>query len=180
MSEPKNLKRKLDEGEGEKVVEESSSTKKAKTNESKNDESKNETRYEIVTSVNDSKYIDGFILPVDKTKREEYKKVARFCGKIFIEHGALEYFESRGDDLDMSFGNAKFQDSLSIDTNKNDIIFAFCVFESKSERDRINASVMSDSRMNSIPQDLFDMKRMLWGGFSELVNWTRGRPKDSK
>jgi uncharacterized protein YbaA (DUF1428 family) len=50
------------------------------------------------------KYADGFVLAVPKNKINEYLQLARMCGKIWLENGALEYRECVGDDLKISMG----------------------------------------------------------------------------
>ncbi len=46
------------------------------------------------------KYVDGFVLSVPKTKLGEYRQIARGAGKVWKKHGALQYFECVGEDLD--------------------------------------------------------------------------------
>ena len=44
-------------------------------------------------------YVDGFVVPVPKKKLEAYRRMARKAGKVWREHGALEYRESVADDV---------------------------------------------------------------------------------
>lgn len=46
-----------------------------------------------------SKYVDGFVLVVPKGKAEDYRKMADDGRDSWMKHGALQYFECRGDDL---------------------------------------------------------------------------------
>jgi uncharacterized protein YbaA (DUF1428 family) len=45
------------------------------------------------------RYVDGFVLPVPVKKLEAYRRLSRQAGKVWREHGALEYKECVGDDL---------------------------------------------------------------------------------
>lgn len=118
-----------------------------------------------------SAYIDGFLLPVPKRKLAAYRKLAKFAAKIWIEHGALDYREAVGDDLDIDFG-LPFPKRVGI--KKTDtIIFAWILYPSKAARKKITARVMSDPRMEAFcdPAKLpFDMKAMSCGGFKTLVH----------
>ena len=49
-------------------------------------------------------YVDGYVLPVPKKNLDAYRRLAGKAGKIWREHGALEYRECAGDDLKTKFG----------------------------------------------------------------------------
>jgi uncharacterized protein YbaA (DUF1428 family) len=116
-------------------------------------------------------YVDGFVTPVKKDKLVGYKKMARVCGKIWKEYGALQYMESVADDVSVgkrtSFPRAvKLQDDEVV-------VFSYILYPSRKERDRIMAAVMSDKRLAKFmdPKTLpFDGKRMFWGGFKEIIS----------
>jgi uncharacterized protein YbaA (DUF1428 family) len=114
-------------------------------------------------------YVDGYVLPVPKDKIPEYEKMARLAGKIWIEHGALEYRECVGDDLDIK-ELVPFPQLVKT-TPEETVVFAWIVFESKERRDEINAKVMADPRLAGMnPENSpFDHKRMAFGGFTVLV-----------
>ncbi len=115
------------------------------------------------------KYVDGFLLPIKSENIDKYKEIAQMAGEIWKEHGAFEYIEAVGDDLEhekmVSF--VKSADAQEGET----VIFAFIVFDSKEERDRINALVMADERLKEIMtcDKTFDYTRMAYGGFKTLV-----------
>lgn len=117
-----------------------------------------------------SKYVDGFLLPIEAENVEKYREIAQTAGEIWKEHGALEYIEAVGDDLE-SEGMLSFKKSA--DTQENEtVILAFIVYESKEERDRINKLVMEDERLKdcmNIHGKIFDFKRMAYGGFKTIV-----------
>ena len=115
-------------------------------------------------------YVDGFVLPVPVANLDAYKKMARRAGKIWMEHGALQYIESVADDVQpgkvTSFPQA-------VQLKKDDVVvFSWVVYRNRRERDRINKKVMSDPRLADMmdPKSLpFDGMRMFWGGFKPIV-----------
>jgi uncharacterized protein YbaA (DUF1428 family) len=117
------------------------------------------------------RYIDGFLIPVPKRNVGAYLRVARKAGRIWREHGALEYRECVGDDLKVKFG-APFPRVAK--TKPGDtVMFSWIVYKSRAHRDRVNAKVMKDPRLASMmdPKSMpFDMKRMAYGGFRVLVD----------
>ncbi len=115
------------------------------------------------------KYVDGFVLAVPKNKIDAYRRIARKAGEVWKEHGALEYRECVGDDLNVKFG-VPFP-KLAKAKRGETIVFAWIVYKSRSHRDRVNANVMKDKRISGLNEkDMpFDCKRMAWGGFKTLV-----------
>jgi uncharacterized protein YbaA (DUF1428 family) len=113
-------------------------------------------------------YVDGFVLPVPTDKLPEYRRMARKAGKIWKEYGALHYAEYVADDVKPG-KHTSFPQSVKLKPNET-VIFAYIIYSSRAQRDRVNAKVMSDPRMNYDPKTLpFDGKRMFWGGFKTLV-----------
>ena len=115
-------------------------------------------------------YVDGYVLPVPKKYLAVYKRMAGKAGKIWREHGALDYRECVGDDLGVKFGLpfAKLVKPKAGET----IMFSWIVFKSRAHRDKVNAKVMADKRLTGpgMPKEMpFDMKRMAYGGFKTLV-----------
>jgi uncharacterized protein YbaA (DUF1428 family) len=115
-----------------------------------------------------SRYVDGFVLPVPKKNVEAYRQLAELAGKVWREHGALEYVECVADDV-KSGQITSFPQSVKLEPDET-VVFAYIVYPSRAERDRINEAVMKDPRMKHDPGSMpFDGKRMFWGGFQELV-----------
>lgn len=115
-------------------------------------------------------YIDGFTFPISRIHLEEYKLVAETIAEIWKEHGALAYFEYVGDDLSLE-GTLSFPESLNAKADEA-IVFGWVVFESRASRDLANELVASDPRMTGLIDpltDVFDAKRMVYGGFQLLV-----------
>ena len=116
-------------------------------------------------------YVDGYLLPVPRKNLAAYRKMAAKAGKIWREHGALDYKECAGDDLDTKFG-IPFGKQMKLKRGET-VVFAWIVFKSKADRNRVNAKVMKDPRVNEgvDPKKMpFDMKRMVYGGFTVLVD----------
>jgi uncharacterized protein YbaA (DUF1428 family) len=113
-------------------------------------------------------YVDGFVLPVPKDKAEAYREMATKAGEVWREKGALEYVECIADDVKPGEVTS-FPQSVELKDDEA-VVFAWIRYESRAERDRINAEVMEDPRMKEgMDQDVFDSKRMFWGGFEVLV-----------
>jgi len=117
------------------------------------------------------RYVDGFVLPVPENNLKVYRSIAQKAGKIWKEHGALEYVESIGDDLDVKFG---LPFTKLVKPKQGEVLlFSFIIYKSRAHRDQVNKKVMSDPRMNKIMQNgpmPFDIKRMAYGGFKGLVD----------
>lgn len=115
-------------------------------------------------------YVDGFVVPVPKKRVEDYRKIARKAGRIWREHGALEYVECVADDVKPG-KQTSFPQSVKLQKGET-VVFAYIIYKSRAHRDRVNAKVFKDSRMAAMcdPGNMpFDAKRMFWGGFKTLV-----------
>ena len=116
-----------------------------------------------------ARYVDGFVLSVPRRKLEAYRRVSQKAGKIWKSHGALEYVECAGDDLKTTMGRS-FPRLVKPKTGET-VVFSWIVYKSRAHRDRVNAKVMSDKRLNLDPKAMpFDVKRMSYGGFTVLVD----------
>ena len=116
-------------------------------------------------------YVDGFIIPVPKRKTEAYRALARKAGKIWLEHGALEYRECMGEDVKPG-KYTSFPQSVKLKANEV-VWFSWIVYKSRAHRDRVLAKVMKDPRLAGMmnPEAMpFDGKRMVWGGFRTMVS----------
>jgi uncharacterized protein YbaA (DUF1428 family) len=115
-------------------------------------------------------YVDGFVLVVPKKKLAIYKSMARKAGKVWRDHGALDYRECVGDDLKVKMG-ISFTKLAKIKPGEI-VVFSYIVYKSRAHRDKVNAKVMADPRLHGpgMPKEMpFDMKRMAYGGFKTLV-----------
>jgi uncharacterized protein YbaA (DUF1428 family) len=115
-------------------------------------------------------YVDGFLLPVPKKNLPAYRRMAQKAGKIWREHGALEYWECVGDDLDVKMV-MPFPRRVQAKRGET-VVFSWVMYRSRAHRDRVVAKVMKDSRLAKLadPKGMpFDVKRMAYGGFKVLV-----------
>lgn len=116
-------------------------------------------------------YVDGFVLTVSDVPA--YRRIATRAGKVWKDHGALSYFECAGDDLDSPGVAGSFRKLVKVKPGET-VVFAFIVYKSRAHRDKVNAKVMADKRMQP-PKDAkampFDMKRMYFGGFKTIVEY---------
>ena len=116
-------------------------------------------------------YVDGYVLPVPKKNVEAYRRMAQKAGRVWRDHGALEYRECAGDDLNVKMG-VSFTRMVKLKRGET-VFFSWIVFKSRAHRDSVNAKVMKDQRLakmmdtKSMP---FDVKRMVYGGFKILVD----------
>jgi len=116
-------------------------------------------------------YIDAFVVPVPKKKIDAYVRMAKIGGKVWMEHGALEYRECLGDDLKSKFG-LPFPRGIKLKPGET-VVFSWIYYKSRAHRDRVNKKVMKDPRIaNMDPTMPFDVKRMMYGGFKTLVDVT--------
>jgi len=117
------------------------------------------------------RYVDGYVLPLPKKNVEAYRQMAQKAGKVWRDHGALEYIECVSDDVKPG-KHTSFPQSVKLKPAET-VVFAYIVFKSRAHRDRVNAKVMKDPRLADMmdPKAMpFDGKRMFWGGFKVLVD----------
>lgn len=118
-------------------------------------------------------YVDGFVIPIKKKKLNAYKKMLPLARKVWMEYGALEYYECIGDDLNVKWG-LTFPRLCKLKKDET-VVFSFIVYKNKTDRNRINKKVMSDPRMNMEDMEMpFDMKKFSMGGFKTLIT-TKGK-----
>jgi uncharacterized protein YbaA (DUF1428 family) len=115
-------------------------------------------------------YIDGFVIPLPKKNVNAYRRMAQRAGKVWRNHGALEFRECVGDDLNIKMG-LPFPRGIKIRPGET-VLFSYIVYKSRAHRDRVNARVMKDPRLAKMmdPKAMpFDVKRMMYGGFKTIV-----------
>ena len=116
-------------------------------------------------------YVDGFVVPVPKKKLAAYRRMARRAGKVWREHGALEYVECVADDVKAGKWTSFPQ---AVKLKRGEVVwFSWIVYKSRKQRDRVLARVMKDPRLAKMmdPKSMpFDGKRMFWGGFRRMVH----------
>jgi uncharacterized protein YbaA (DUF1428 family) len=113
-------------------------------------------------------YVDGFVVAVPKRNIEAYKEMARKAGEVWKEHGALAYVECLGDDV--PFGELTSFPRAVQATEDEIVAFSWIVYESRQQRDAVNAKVMADPRLKDTMTNMpFDGKRMIYGGFETFL-----------
>jgi uncharacterized protein YbaA (DUF1428 family) len=116
-------------------------------------------------------YVDGFVVPVPTENLAAYRRLARKAGKVWREHGALEYRECIADDVQPG-KLTSFPQSVKLKPGET-VVFSWIVYKSRRDRDRINKLAMADPRLADMtdPKALpFDAKRMFWGGFKLAID----------
>ena len=116
-------------------------------------------------------YVDGFVIPLPKKNLAAYRAMAKKAGKVWREHGALDYKECIADDVKMG-KRTSFPRSVKMKPSET-VVFSYIVYKSRAHRDKVNAKVMKDKRLfEGMPKEMpFDMKRMAYGGFKTLVEF---------
>ena len=117
-----------------------------------------------------ARYVDGFVVPVPKRKLEAYRRMSQAAGRVWRDHGALEYIECVADDVKRGKWTS-FPRSVKLKSGET-VVFSYIVYKSRAQRDSVNAKVMKDKRMARMmdPKGMpFDSKRMFWGGFKTFV-----------
>ena len=115
-------------------------------------------------------YVDGFVVPVPLENLDAYRRMSETCGKIWMELGALQYWECVGDDVKPGKVTS-FPQAVALKEGET-VVFSWIVYKSREDRDRINAKVMEDPRMKPMmdPKTMpFDGMRMFWGGFRSFL-----------
>lgn len=122
-----------------------------------------------------AKYVDGFVLVIPKGKEVEYQKMAEMGRDSWMKHGALQYFECRGDDLkqqEMGDMKSRAYKEMAGAGEEDNVWFSFIIFESKEHRDEVNKKVMAEMETMDMPEGFEmpnDMTKMAYGGFAAAV-----------
>jgi uncharacterized protein YbaA (DUF1428 family) len=112
-------------------------------------------------------YIDGFVIPVPPGKKEAYREMAAKAAPIFQQYGALQIIEAWEDDVP----NGKVTDfRRAVQAREGEgIVFSWIIWPSRAARDEGNKKVMADPRLQPSGEMPFDMQRMIFGGFTPIV-----------
>src|SRR5207342_2559087 len=99
-------------------------------------------------------YVDGFIVAVPKKNMTAYRAMSKKAGKVWREHGALDYKECIADDVKMGKWTS-FPRSVKAKKNET-VVFSYIVYKSRADRDKCLAKVMKDPRLAK----MMDPKKM--------------------
>lgn len=120
-----------------------------------------------------AKYVDGFVLPIKRKNIPAYRRMAKLASKVWMEHGALQYVECAGDDLNIP----KVKSFLKLAGAKSGetVVFAWISYRSRAHRDAVNKKVMVDPRLSTMMTGAmpFDVTQMAYSGFTVLVSADR-------
>jgi len=115
-------------------------------------------------------YVDGFVVPVPIDKLDAYRRIAEGAGEVWLEHGALQYWECIADDVKPGKVTS-FPQSVQLKEGET-VVFSWILYNSREHRDSVNAKVMADPRLKDMMDQKnlpFDGMRMFWGGFETLL-----------
>ena len=116
-------------------------------------------------------YVDGFVIPIPRKNLAAYKKMAKAAGKVWMDLGAVQYFEAVGEDLKWTHGVTFTK--LAKTKPSETVVFSWILYKSRKHRDQVNAKVMKDPRIKKMmdpkKKPPFDVKKMAYGGFSVIV-----------
>jgi uncharacterized protein YbaA (DUF1428 family) len=117
-------------------------------------------------------YVDGFVVPVPKKNLDAYRSMAKKAGKVWRDHGAIEYREFVAEDVKVGKWTS-FPRSVKLKPGET-VVFSWIVYKSRAHRDRVIKKVMTDPRLEKMmknPKEMpFDAKRMIYGGFESFVD----------
>lgn len=116
-------------------------------------------------------YVDGFVLAVPKKNLPAYKRMAQTAGKVWKDHGAIDYRECVAEDVKTGKWTS-FPQSVKLKPGEV-VVFSWITYKSRAHRDAVLKKVMADKRLASMmdPKDMpFDAKRMIYGGFETMVD----------
>ena len=116
-------------------------------------------------------FVDGFVIPIPSKNIKAYTKLARAAAKVWLKHGALEYRECVGQDLDDNHIHVGFKKLARCKPGET-VVFSWIVYKSRAHRDKVNKKVMNDPAILAMLETgkmPFDCKRMSYGGFTTLV-----------
>jgi uncharacterized protein YbaA (DUF1428 family) len=116
-------------------------------------------------------YVDGFIVAIPEANIDKYRELATDAGKLWREHGAIDYKECLAEDVKEGQVTDFFR---SVDRKDGEtVVFSWITYESREHRDEVNEKVMADERMKQAMEDtgdVFDAQRMVYGGFDVIVD----------
>jgi uncharacterized protein YbaA (DUF1428 family) len=115
-------------------------------------------------------YVDGYVIPVPKSKIDDYRKMAERAGEVWMEHGALQFCECVADDVKPGKVTS-FPQAVQLKDDEV-VVFSWIFYESREQRDKVNEKAMNDPRLKDMMDPTkvpFDGMRMFWGGFKTMI-----------
>jgi uncharacterized protein YbaA (DUF1428 family) len=118
-----------------------------------------------------ARYVDGFVIPIKKSKLAAYKKMATVGRNAWMKFGALDYYECVADDTKMPYGGTPLPKMAKLKAGET-VVFSFIVFKSKAHRNAVNKKVHAyfAEKYGTDGGDMpFDTKRFSMAGCKVIV-----------
>lgn len=117
-------------------------------------------------------YYQGFLLAVPEAKKDVYRKMAESVWHLFREYGAISTRECWG--VDVPEGEVtSFPKAVKLEPGEA-VVFSWIEWPDRATADACAAAMETDPRWQNpapdIDPDVFDMKRMIWGGFEPIFS----------
>ena len=113
-------------------------------------------------------YVEGFLAAVPTANKEEYRQRAESALPIFKDLGATRMVECWGDDI--ADGKiTDFKRAVKAEADET-VVFSRIEYPDKATRDAANEKMMSDPRMAEMGYMPFDGKRMIFSGFTTILD----------
>ncbi len=112
-------------------------------------------------------YVDAYVMPVPKSKLDEYKVFSKKIGDFVKKHGALEYVDCIADDVKPG-KQTSFPQAVQL-ANDEIVVLSWAVYKSREDRDRAMKTMMEEPSFKDMGKTMpLDGKRMFMGGFMVL------------
>jgi uncharacterized protein YbaA (DUF1428 family) len=110
------------------------------------------------------KYVDAYVIPVPKSKVEEYGTFSKKIGDFVRKHGALEYVDCIADDVKPG-KQTSFPQAVQLG-NDEIVMLSWATYKSRADRDRAIKAMMEEPSFKDMGKTMpVDGKRMFMGGF---------------
>jgi uncharacterized protein YbaA (DUF1428 family) len=121
----------------------------------------------VVEDVMPDKYVDAYVMPVPKSKVDEYRTFSKKIGDFVKKHGALEYVDCIADDVKPG-KQTSFPQAVQLG-NDEIVMLSWATYRSREDRDRAMQAMMQEPSFKDMGKTMpVDGKRMFMGGFKVL------------
>lgn len=113
-------------------------------------------------------YIQGFLIPVPKDKKQAYIELAEKSAAVFQEYGVTRIMENWSD----SVPDGKVTDfKTAVKAEEGEaIVFSWMEWPDKATCDKAEANMQDDPRWEEMGEMPFDGKRMIYAGFDPIFD----------
>ena len=111
-------------------------------------------------------YIQGFLIPVPKSKKKAYRDLAAQSAPLFHEYGALRIVENWSEGVP----DGKVTDfKRAVKAEEGEaVVFSWIEWPDKATYEAAAKKMQSDDRWNEMGDMPFDGMRMMWAGFDPI------------